>query len=141
MTRLLARLLVNAAALLVAAWLLPGITVTAFTDLGSGPVSDAARNHQTLSTVLTLVVVAAIFGVVNAVVKPVAKLVGLGLIILTLGLMLFVINALMLLLTSWIAGQLGVPFHVDGFWTAVLGGIILSIVSSLLGGFVPRERH
>lgn len=141
MARLLARLLVNAVALLVAAWLLPGITVTGFTRLGSGPISEAAVHHQRLSTALTLLAVAAIFGVVNAVVKPVAKAVGFCLIVLTLGLMLFVINALMLLLTSWIAGQLGVPFHVDGFATAIVGGIILAIVSALLGGLIPHERR
>lgn len=141
MAKLLARLVVNAVALLVAAWLLPGITVTGFARLGSGPISDAVIHHQRLSTALTLLVVAAIFGVVNAVVKPVAKAVGFCLIVLTLGLMLFVINALMLLLTSWIAGQLGVPFHVDGFWTAIVGGIILAIVSALLGGLIPHEHH
>ena len=61
---------------------------------------------------------------VNAVVRPVVKFLSLPFIILTLGLLIFVINALMLLLTSWLAGQLGLGFHVDGFWTAVVGAIV-----------------
>jgi putative membrane protein len=123
--KLVVRLVANALALALAAWLLSGITVTAST---------------TLNKVLTIVVVAAVFGVVNAVVKPVAKTVGCLLIALTLGLMLLVINALMLLLTSWICGKLGVGFHVDGFWTAVLGGLILSIVSSALYSLLGGNR-
>jgi putative membrane protein len=122
--RLVIRLVANALALALAAWLLPGITVTAST---------------TTKEVLTIVVVAAVFGLVNALVKPIVKFVGCLLIVITLGLMLLVINALMLMLTSWICTQLGVGFHVDGFWTALLGGVILSIVSSvlysLLGGY------
>lgn len=115
--RLLLRLVINAVALMVAAWLLRGISVS-----GGSTSRDA----------LTLIVVAAIFGIVNAIVKPVVTFVSMPFVLLTLGLLLLVINALMLLLTSWISGKIGVSFHVDGFWTAVLGGIILSVVSSVL---------
>ena len=83
-----------------------------------------------------------IFGVVNAIVRPIVTLLSIPFIILTLGLLLFVINALMLLLTSWLSGQLGLHFHVDGFWTAVLGSIIISVATWLieLGGGSPPER-
>lgn len=123
--RLLLRLVINAVALMVAAWLLTGISVS-----GGSTSRDA----------LTLIVVAAIFGIVNAIVKPVVKFVSFPFVILTLGLLLLVINGLMLLLTSWISGKIGVSFHVDGFWTAVLGAIILSVVSSVLNALVPTRR-
>ena len=72
------------------------------------------------------------FGVVNAIVRPVVTILSIPFIILTLGLLMFVINALMLLLTSWLSGQLGLHFHVDGFWTAVLGSIIISVATWLI---------
>jgi putative membrane protein len=114
----LVRVVVNALALGVAAWLFSGIEVR-----GTGTGDQA----------LTLLVVAFVFGLVNAVVAPVVKLLSLPFIILTLGLLLLVINALMLLLTSSIAGALGLGFHVDGFGTALLGSIVISVVSAVLG--------
>src|SRR3954447_24916274 len=125
MTNMLIKLLANAVALAVASWVVSGITLQ-----GATPARRA----------LTLIIVAAIFGLVNAVVKPVVKLLSLPFIILTLGLLIFVINALMLLLTSWIAGLLGVGFHVDGFWTAVWGAIIVSIASWILNLLIPGDR-
>jgi putative membrane protein len=120
----LVRVLVNALALGVAAWLFSGIDVR-----GAGTGEQA----------LTLVVVAFVFGLVNAVVAPVVKLLSLPFIILTLGLLLLVINALMLLLTSSIAGALNLGFHVDGFGTAVLGSIVISIVSAVLGAVLEDD--
>ena len=81
--------------------------------------------------------VAALFGVINLFVKPIVKLLSIPLYIITLGLFTLVVNALMLLLTSWIAGKLGVPFEVDGFWSAVLGGLVISVVSWLLNVLLP----
>jgi putative membrane protein len=124
---LLLKVVVNALALAAAAWLLGGITVT-----GSG--------HGQGQRVVTLVVVAVIFGVVNALVRPVVKLLSLPFIIVTLGLLIFVINALMLLLTSWLAGQLGVGFHVSGFWTAVVGAVIVSVVTWVLDLALPGDQ-
>jgi putative membrane protein len=86
------------------------------------------------------VLVAIVFGVVNAVVRPVVKLLSLPLIILTLGLLIFVINALMLLLTSWLAGEMGLGFHVDGFWTAVLGGLVVMVATWILEAMLPGDR-
>jgi putative membrane protein len=117
--------LVNALALATATWLLPGITLTGSTD------SDR---------VLDLVLVAVVFGVVNAVVRPVVKLLSLPLILLTLGLLVFVINALMLLLTSWFAGELGLGFHVDGLWTAILGGLVVMVATWVLELVLPDGR-
>ncbi len=112
---------VNALALAAATALLDGIRLT---------------DRTTEDQVLTLVLVALIFGVVNAVVAPVVKLLSLPFIILTLGLLLLVINALMLMLTSWISQQFGLGFRVDGFWTAVLGAIIITVATWLLEAVV-----
>jgi putative membrane protein len=124
--RLILRLLANAAALAVATFILSGITLTAKT---------------TGSKVLALLIVALIFGLLNAIVKPIFALVTAPLLLLTLGLFLIVINACMLLLTSWIAGKVGLGWHVNGFWTAVIGAIIVSIVSFLLNAFLPDKNE
>jgi len=112
------RTVVNAVALGVAAWAIPGIT------FGGG---------STGQVIWTVVLVALIFGILNAFIKPIIKLISLPLIILTLGLFVFIVNALMLELTSWLAGKLDLPFHVEHFfWDAVLGGLIITFVSMLL---------
>ena len=124
--RFLLRLVANAAALAVATWLLAGIELTA---AGTG------------DKVLVLLVVALIFGIVNAIVKPVFTLVTACLVLLTLGLFLLVINALMLLLTSWVATRIGVGWYVDGFGTALLGSVIVSVVSFVLNAFLPDRNQ
>jgi putative membrane protein len=113
---------VNALALAAAAWLLDGI------DVAGDTTTDEA---------ITLVLVALIFGVVNAVVEPIVKILSIPFIILTLGLFLIVINALMLMLTDWISGLFDLGFTVDGFWTAVLGGIIITIATWILEAVLP----
>lgn len=123
--RFLIWVVVNAGALAVAAWVLEGIRV------GGKTTEEQA---------VTLIIVALIFGVVNAIVEPVVKLLSLPFIILTLGLFLIVINALMLLLTSWISEQIGQRFVVDGFWTAVLGGIIITIATWILEAVLPDGK-
>jgi len=105
-----------------AALLFDGITVT-----------GADRSEQ----IVTLVIVGAIFGAITSFVKPVIALFSLPVIVLTFGLFLLVINALMLLLTSVIADGLDLGFHVDGFVTAVLGSIVISIVSALVSIVLP----
>jgi putative membrane protein len=123
--RFLIWVVVNALALAAAAWLIEGIRV---------------EGSTTEERVITLVVVALIFGVVNAVVEPIVKLLSLPFIILTLGLFLIVINAAMLLLTSWISGELGRRFEVEGFWTAVLGAIVITISTWILEAVLPEGR-
>ncbi|MFI5729691.1 phage holin family protein [Kribbella sp. NPDC051587] len=126
MKNLIIRLLANAVALAIAAWLVGGITL---------------QGATTGRRVLTLLIVAAIFGIVNAIVKPVVKLVSLPLLILTLGLLTFVINAAMLALTSWITGKLDVQFHVDGFWSALLGALIISVVGMIINAVLPDKAE
>ena len=120
--RLIVRLLVSAVALAVAAALVDGISV--------GPGTDLERT-------LTLLGVAVIFGLVNAFVGPILRLLTCPLVVLTLGLFLLVVNALLLLLTEWIANQFDLAFHVDGFWSAVLGALIISVVSFLINIALP----
>lgn len=119
--RLLMRLVINAVALWVASIFVSGIRFP-----GEGGGVDVG----------TLLIVALIFGVINALIKPVVKLVTCPAYILTLGLFTFIVNAGMLLLTSYIAGP---RFAVDGFWPALWGGIIISIVSTLLSVFVSDD--
>jgi putative membrane protein len=123
--KVLIRVAITAASLLLATAVVPGIQLIA---------------ASTLSKVTTLVVVALIFGVVNAVVKPVVKTIGCLFYVLTLGLIGLVVNALLLLLTSWVAGQLSEPFHVTGFWPAFWGAIVVSVVGWLLSSIALGER-
>ena len=122
--RFLIWVVVNALALAAAAWLLDGI------DVAGDTTTDQA---------ITLILVALIFGVVNAIVEPIVKLFSIPFIILTLGLFLLVINALMLMLTDWISGLFDLGFTVDGFWTAVLGGIIITIATWILEAVLPGD--
>lgn len=116
--------LANALALWVASALLPGI------EFG-GEGGDLA---------LTVALVALVFGLINAFVKPLLKLISLPLIVLTLGLFLVVVNALMLSLTSWFAGVLGLDFTVQSFWwDAVLGALIISAVGVVTGMILPDK--
>ncbi|MEU3717810.1 phage holin family protein [Streptomyces californicus] len=124
MKNFVVKTIANAGALAVAIWLIGDITLE-----GGGTGRKA----------LTLILVALLFGLVNFVVKPVVQLLTFPLFILTLGLITLVVNALMLLLTSWLAGVLDLSFHVEGFWTAVLGGLIISIVSWALNVALPED--
>ncbi|GER22703.1 hypothetical protein NCCP1664_12000 [Zafaria cholistanensis] len=132
MVGFLIRVAVNAVALAVAAWLLPGIRI------GS---EVAGADPSFLSTALSYLFVGLLFGLVNAIVRPVISLLTLPLTCLTLGLFAIVINAAMLMLTSWITSFTPVGFHVDTFfWDAVFGSIVISIVSVLIGWVVPDGR-
>lgn len=115
-------LLTNAAAVAVAAALLDGIWF-------NGPDHGSAELEHKL---LPLLLVALIMGAVSVFVEPVVKLLSLPFIILTIGLFLWVINALMLKLTAWIAGQLDIGFHVEGFWTALLGALVITLVNGFI---------
>jgi putative membrane protein len=127
MKSIVIKILVNGVALWVAAYLLAGIHL-----------EDRGGNLG--GQLLTLLWVAVIFGLVNAVIKPVLKLLSLPIIILTLGLFTVVVNAAMLQLTSWFAGQFTLAFHVDHFlWDAVIGSIIITVVSMLLNLVIPNN--
>lgn len=119
------RLAISAVALWIATLVLDGIRVD--TDSVPGKVG-------------TLLAVAVIFGIVNAILRPIIKTVGCAFYLLTLGLIALVVNGLLFLLTSWIAGQVDLPFHVDDFWPdAVLGALIVGVVSWLLNMLVPDK--
>jgi putative membrane protein len=123
------RILVNGAAIWVAAQLLNGIVL--------GPA-----NAKLGGQLVTILWVAVIFGLINAVIKPVLSFFSLPFIILTLGLFSLVINAAMLMLTSWFADQFDLSFHVNGFfWDAILGSIIITFVSMILNQVLPDNRR
>jgi putative membrane protein len=110
-------LLINAVALALAAWLVPGIYVS---------------GETAWETVSVLAVMALIFGLVNALIRPLVKFLTCLINVITLGLFTLVINAGMLWLSSWIAGQLGMGFHVDGVIPAFVGALLISVVSLVL---------
>lgn len=125
MKNFLIKVVVNALAIWVATLVVPGISATGRgTDLGN--------------QVLTFLVIGLIFGLVNAVVKPVVALLALPLYVLTLGLFSFIVNALMLELTSWISQATPLTFTVDDFfWSAVLGAVVVTFVSMVLNLVLP----
>jgi putative membrane protein len=116
------RLVITAISLWIATLVIDGIHLSA--DSTSGKAG-------------TLLAVAAIFGLVNAILRPIIKTVGCGLYVFTLGLVALVVNGLLFLLTSWIAGKLDLGFHVDGFLAAILGALLVGIVSWVLNMLVP----
>jgi len=123
------KILVNGVAISVAAFLLKGIS------LGPAGATTSGR-------LVTVLWVAVIFGLVNAVIKPVLKFFSLPFIILTLGLFSLIVNAAMLELTSWFAVQFSLDFRVDQFWwDAVLGSIIVTIVSMIASKILPDVRN
>jgi putative membrane protein len=129
MERFLSTWLVSAVALSVAAWLLG-------THMDIGEPSDAAATR-----IVTVLVVALVFTLVNSVVGPILKVLSLPFIILTLGLALLVINALLLLLTEKLTDAFDVVFHIDGFWWAVLASIVISVSQAIVGAFVGPKKH
>src|SRR5215217_1223194 len=117
---LILRWLITSLAIFAAEYLVPGITF-------NGPGWE-------------LGLVAAVFGLVNIGLRPLLSLLTCPLIILTLGLFGLVINALLLLVTAWIAGNLGVDFRIDGFWPAFWGGLIISLVTMILTILAGEQR-
>ena len=119
---------VNAVAIWVATLLVPGIEI-------------AGGDGDTVAQVVTFGLVGLLFGLVNAVVKPVVKVLAFPLYVLTLGLFTFVVNAFMLQITSWIAAATPLTFHIDAFfWSAILGAVVVTVVSMLLHLVVPDRR-
>jgi putative membrane protein len=117
MPNLLIRLVINAVALAATAYILPGIEIA---DDG----------------LLTLLLIAVVFGLLNALVKPLLACLTLPFIILSAGIFLLVLNAIMLLITDGIVGS---AFEVDGFWWALLGGIVISVINMLFEGAFGLE--
>ncbi|MBT9255446.1 phage holin family protein [Phycicoccus sp. MAQZ13P-2] len=127
MTNFLIRVGINAVALWVAALVVQGV------DLAEDQVSTGRK-------ILTIVLVALVFGLVNAVIKPIAKFFSFPFIVLTLGLFTFIVNALMLQITEWISNGLGLSFTIDHFfWDAVLAAIVITLVSWVLSVVLPED--
>lgn len=120
----LIRLAISAVALWITTLIVPGVDV---------------HGRSAGNTALTLIVVALIFGVINAVLKPIIKVVGCVFYLLTLGVFALVVNALLFLLTDRIARGLDLPFQVDGFWAAFWGAIVMTVVTWLISIIVPER--
>jgi putative membrane protein len=118
--RFLIRLIINALALWFTTLIVSGVTVKPY----------AAGE---LATILTYLLIALIFGIVNGVLGTAIRIVAFPLYVLTLGLLALVVNALLLLLVSWISGLMGFGLHVDTFWDGVWGALVLAIISWLMG--------
>ena len=101
------------------------------------PIGIDAGGSSTGARVGTLLVVALIFGLVNAVIKPIIKTVGCAFYIITLGLISLIVNALLFLLAGWIADKVGLSFTISGFWAAFWGAIVVAVVSWILHMIIP----
>jgi putative membrane protein len=123
LTRFFLRWGITAVSVAVAAWIIPGIYVD--------------EPHRIWAVVL----VALVLGLVNAFIRPIVSAFSCGLIVITMGLFTLVINALMLWLASWISVEwLGLNFHVDGFWNALLGAVIVSVISLIMSALVGGKK-
>lgn len=118
--RFLLKLIINAVALWLTTFIVSGVSVRPYSD------SDT-------SAVLTYLLIAVIFGVVNAIVGTAIRVVAFPLYIVTLGLISLIVNGLLLLIVAWISGLMGFGLEVAGFWWGVLGALVLAIISWLIG--------
>ena len=126
--RFLLRLIINAFALWLTTLIVSGVSVRPY---ASG----------TTAAVLTFLLIALIFGIVNAVIGTIIRIVALPLYILTLGLISLIVNAFLLLIVSWISGAMGFGLFVAGFWWGVLGALVLGVIAWLLGLLVRPTRR
>lgn len=122
--KILIKLIITAVAVWVATLVIPGIQL---------------HTHSTAGKIGTVIVVALIFGIINAVLKPIAKTIGCLAYAITFGLISIVVNGLLFWLTSYVAGQLKVPFHITGFVPAVLGALLVGIIGWVLSLIVDRD--
>jgi putative membrane protein len=121
MRRFLVRLVINAVALWLTTLIVLGVHVKVYAPGGAGP------------TIVTYLVVALVFGIVNGVIGNLIRIVAFPLYILTLGLLALVVNALLLLLVAWLTSLLGFGLVIDTFWSGFWGAIVLAIISWLIG--------
>lgn len=128
--RFISQLLATMAAVAVSAWIFSGI----WFDGPTSPFKD-----EFTEKIVPLALVSLILWGVMLVVKPIVNLLSLPLVILTLGLFLFVVNALMLMLVGWVAGEVGIGFQVDGFWTALGGALVITVVERIVSGVLSDD--
>jgi putative membrane protein len=122
---LIIRTAITALAVWLATLVIPGITL-------------GTEDSSAVNKIFTALIVAVIFGLVNAILRPIIKVVGCWAYVLTLGLIALIVNGALLMLTSWIAGKLDLAFHVDKFWWhGVAGALFISVVATVLNWFVP----
>lgn len=125
----LIRVIINALALAAAVWVVPGLHISAMSD-------------DLMGSVIAYLIIGLIFGLINALVRPIVAFFTLPITCLTLGLFTVIVNALMLLLTSWLTQFTPVGLSIDKFWwDAIAGTIIISIISAVLGVFVGKEKR
>lgn len=123
--RILIKLIITAVAVWIATLVIPGIHL---------------YTHDTTKKIETLVVVALIFGIINAVLKPIIKTIGCFAYVITLGLIAILVNGLLFWLASYVAGKLSVPFHITGFVPALLGALLVGVISWVLSLIVDRDE-
>lgn len=128
MSRFLLRVIIIGVAIWLTTLLIPAINVTPYAE-------------GTLPTLVSYGVVALIFAIVNSIIGTVLKVVALPLYILTLGLISFIINGLLLMITAGITSWFGFGLSVDGFWWGVLGAIVIAVINSILGGILRPQRR
>ncbi|WP_448811889.1 phage holin family protein [Agromyces bauzanensis] len=118
--RFIVKVIVVALALWLTTFIVSGVRVVPWED-------------TTFATVVTYLLIALIFGLVNAVVGTFVRIVAFPLYVLTLGLLSFIVNGLLLLLVAWISSLMGFGLVIDGFWWGVLGALVLGLISWLIG--------
>ena len=135
------RVLINGLALWIASWILPGLDISTTATTEAVAQGGVTQGTDPLGVVLAYLFIGLIFGLVNALVRPIVSLLSLPITILTLGLFTIVINAAMLYLTSWLSSYTPVHFIIDSFfWTAVLAAIIITVVSLVAGRITGVRR-
>jgi len=122
--RFIVKVIVVALALWLTTFIVSGVRVVPYED-------------TTLATVLTYLLIALIFGLVNAIVGTFVRVIAFPLYVLTLGLISFIVNGLLLLLVAWISDLMGFGLEIDGFWWGVLAALVLGLISWLIGLIVP----
>jgi putative membrane protein len=135
------RVLINGLALWIASWILPGLDISTTATKEAVAQSGVSQGTDPIGIILAYLFIGLIFGLVNALVRPIVSLLSLPITILTLGLFTIVINAAMLYLTSWLSSYTPVHFTIDSFfWTAVLAAIIITVVSLVAGRITGVRR-
>ncbi|QPZ37851.1 phage holin family protein [Paramicrobacterium chengjingii] len=125
--RFLLQVIVNGVAIWLTTLIVGGITMTSF-------------GAEWWQIGLSYAVVGLIFAIVNGIIRPIIKVVALPIYILTLGLISFIVNGLLLLLTAWLSSLFGFGLQVEGFWWGVLGALVIGIINWFIGLFVRPKR-
>ncbi|WP_166979900.1 phage holin family protein [Paramicrobacterium fandaimingii] len=125
--RFLLQVIVNGVAIWLTTLIVGGITMTSF-------------GAEWWQIGLSYAVVALIFAIVNGIIRPIIKVVAFPIYILTLGLISFIVNGLLLLLTAWLSSLFGFGLQVEGFWWGVLGALVIGIINWFIGLFVRPKR-